>query len=72
MSFKNAHFFSARILLQGFKSVKMRNGSLENTGTQIGHHIGVFIWVTVEINDQTVFRLISLSRLLSHVNLMSN
>ena len=33
---------------------------LKTLGTQMGYPIGVFIWVVVEINDQTVFGLFCL------------
>ena len=45
---------------------KAIKGSLENTGTQMGYPIGVPIWVVVEINDQTVFQSILLSRRCQH------
>ena len=37
-------------------------GSLESSGTQMGYAIRVLIWVVVEINDQTIFWSILLSR----------
>ena len=37
-------------------------GHLKALGTQMGYPIGVLIWVVVEINDQTIFWLILLSR----------
>ena len=37
-------------------------GHLKTLSTQMGYPIGVPVWVVVEINDQTVFQSILLSR----------
>ena len=37
-------------------------GHLKTLGTEMGYPIGVLIWVVVEVNDQTIFRSILLSR----------
>ena len=48
---------AASSLIAGFTP-----GHLKTLGTQMDYPIGVLIWVVVEINDQTVFRSILLSR----------
>ena len=43
------------------------SGHLKTMGTQMGYPNAVLIWVVFEINDQTVFRSILLTRRCQHI-----
>ena len=54
---------SCKIFYNVFRMVShIIKGHLKTLGTQMDYPIGVLVWLVVEIYDQTIFRLILLSR----------